>query len=641
MSFSEQDRAWWARPEMYREDEDSTAHQKLLAVLDFLERNQDRKRNFLLWGEMYSGGASMGAIGTGMDLAIRNTAGTARGSLSLNVSRNVVDAVVSRVFSKGLPKLSYVTEGGDYEKQDNASKLEAGVSGVMYKENYRPACVRKGRDGAVYGTGYLRVRPNYDTKKVDILRLRPWENITDDGETLLEDAGGPRSKYLKYYIDKGVLAHRVKTGWYATEDDSQEDRDYKAAMVDRLTGEKDLDAEYGFQQASLRVQIVEAWHRPSGRGAKDGRYVVGVANCTLIDEPWDVEPDQRWEISEFKWCEGLEGAYGQGIIEIGAGIQQEINKLVRKIQNGHHLITGHWMVEKMSKVQVAHINNDLSALLQYTGTMPQYVAPSIIQPEVYQHLWNLVQRYYQLAGVNEQAASATKPAGLDSGEAQRVYADQQTETLLEKGERFEESVRCDGHLITDAAKLLADDGVYEVRAMNDDGFETIDWKTVDDPDGYELRVAPTSALPGTPAGKLALANDMMTIGEFDPDDVLEMIGMPDVLQLTKRKQATRKLVEKVVGRMLREGKAYEPTPFLQPLGAVAKIATDMLNVAEAKDVDDDKLQLVRDFIVKVQKLEAASKPPPPPPAPPMPMHPPGAPGAPPPMAPPQAPPQAA
>ena len=229
------------------------------------------------------------------------------------------------------------------------------------------------------------------------------------------------------------------------------------------------------------------------------------------------------------------------------------------------------------------------------------------------------------------AAAAQKPAGLDSGEAQRVYADQQTETLADNGLRYEAFVEQCGVLSTHSAKQLAEHGGYEVRAMRDDGFDTIDWSKLDDPDGYEAKIAVTSSLPGTPAGKIALANDYQKLGEFDSGDILEVCGLADLQAITKRKQSSRKLVEKVIGEMLREGRPYEPTMFLR-LREAAVLARDMLNEAEAQEnpdgepsVPDENLQLVRDFIVKAialaKQLEAEGSPLQP--APPAPAPPPG------------------
>jgi hypothetical protein len=599
MAAIKSERPWWARSDDLIEDEDPIAHDRLRTMMFDLDRYQSRTSNLEVWGSIYIG-RKMTIASALASNRVYTGFGDANGRLSLNVSRNVVDAVVSRICSKSKPKLTYTTEGGDYEKQHNAEKLTLGVDGIFYRTDFYNKATAASRDGFIFGTGWLRIVPNWDRWDIDVEVWRPWEQQFDQTESIY---GEPRCNYTKRYYDKFVLSHRVRMGWMGK--GTQSELDHKAEMVERISDPIDQDMSYSGQIVGQHVRVWEAWHKPSGKDAKDGRHVIAVSNCTLVDEPWDGGPD-GWEFVQFGWSKPTAGFYGEGIIEIGAGLQIEINKLIREIQCGHHLITGKWLVEQNSKVVTAQINNDLSSILRYMGTPPTYVAPAIIAPEVYQHLWNLVQKYYELSGVNQQSAQAQKPAGLDSGEAQRVYADQQTETLLEKGEMFESAVKRCGQLSVDAAKALSKEGAYEVRAMADDAFETIDWKTLEDPDGYELKVFPTSQLPGTPSGKISLAQDLLALGVYTPIDVMSIIGMPDTMQTNRRILASRSLVEKKVGEMLRNGTPYQPHSLLKFDEAI-KLATDMCNEAEEKGVSQDKLQVVRDFIVKTNMLK--NKPP--------------------------------
>jgi len=604
------ERLWWRRPDDAIDQVDEIAHQKLHACITYIQRTQDRKREWLLYGAMYGGANPPAAGGSVVDAYIRSAPGE-RGTIGLNVSRNVVDAVTSRVFAKSKPRLTYATEGGGPEKQENAKKLELGVEGAFYNAGAYGKFTLGGRDGCIYGTGSTCIDADHVHKKVRVERWRPWEYIVDDGEVLY---GTQRSFYGVRYHDKFAMAWAIKEGKFCREllDIAEGDRDFIAGKVGTLSGMKDEDAEFGYQQVGYRIRVEYGWRLPSGPGAKDGRRVIGVENCTILDEEWEpTHWDRPVPFCHYKWSEPPEGFYGQGLVELGQTIAAEINKLVRQIQNGHHLITGHWLVETGSKVVVQHINNDLSRIMKYTGgNPPRYEPPTIISPEVYQHLWNLVQKYYEIAGINQQAAQAQKPQGVNSGEAQRVYADQQTETLLDKGQRFEDYVRLGGQLVTDAAKELSEEGAYEVRALADDGFETIDWKKLDDPDGYELRVAPTSQLPGTPSGKIDLANDLAKLpgADFDGADILEIVGMPDMLQKTRMKQASRLWVEKVCGQMLVDGIPFEPDPMMNLEEAIV-IARDMYCNAAKKGTPDEKLNLLRQFEATAIKMKT------PPPAP--------------------------
>jgi hypothetical protein len=589
-AMTDEERTWWVRA--VEDEEDPRAHEKLTKVVNLIERDQPRKRDFLLWGAMYSGGTPPAGGGMAVDSYVRTTPGS-RSNLALNVGRTVVDSVASKLFSKSMPRLTYVTEGGGFEKQDNAKKLELGIAGAFSRTDANKKFVTAGKDGLRLGTGFVKIHPGYrldvdwTDKEVLVERWMPWEVLFDLCEL---PCGAPRNLYTARYWDKDVLRHLFQ------------DDEYKVDKIRTAPVDHDEDTELGFTTIARRLRVYEAWHRPAGKGATDGRHVMATHECTLLDEPWDGgPPDRPWLFEWWSWTDGLLDIYGQGIIELGAGIQAEINKLVREIQNGHHLIKGHWLVEQNSKVMTSHINNDLSTIIRYAGVEPKYIAPAIISPEVYSHLWQLVSQYYEIVRVNKQAATAEKPQGLDSGEAQRVYRDMQAETLLDQGQRYDEFVRRCGQLTVDAARMLAKHGGgYVVRAEADDGFETIDWAKVDDPDDYQLRVAMTSSLPSTPSGKISLGNDLMQLGDIDAADMMEIIGMPDILQKTRLKQSSRKLVEKRVGEMLRDGVMWHPHPLLN-LAEAKAIATDMCNMAEEKGVAEENLELVRVFVSECDK----------------------------------------
>lgn len=602
--LSESDREWWKRPEDYEDDEDPRAHEKLIAVIRAIDREQDRKREFLLWGAMYGGGVPPAGGGMGVDAYIRTTP-RGKSNLSLNLSRNVSDAIVSRIFAKSSPTLKYATEGGGPEHQQQALQMTKGLEGIFYQENANEACITRGRDGVVYGTGSLRAFPCFDTGKVKIVRYRPWERKLDDGEALM--SGGQMSWYAERYEDRSVVAYMVREGHWA--DGTDEERAEKARMVEMLKGDKDEDAEFGFQQVATRIKVYEGWRQRPGKNAH-GRYVHAVSNCTLIDRTFDGEfGGEGDEFSDYRWCKPIEGYYGQGIVELGQGIQAEVNKMVRQFQSACHMIAGKWLVANGSGVVSAHINNALDTILKYNAGAPppQYVVPSIIDPQFVAHLWALCDRYYRVVGINEQMSAAMKPAGLKSGEAQREYAEQQTETLLDKGRAYDESVRDLGLRVARAARELSKRShVYEVRALNDDGFETIDWSEMQDPDGMELVQQDTSSLPGTIAGKVDLAYDLMAIGDYDAADIEDMVGLADITQRTNLKRASAKLVMKRVGKMLTEGEPWGPPSYIN-LPEALILAGQMLCLAEERDVEDERLQLVRDFITQVQARIDAGK----------------------------------
>lgn len=613
------DSRWWLDPE-------GDKHEGLLRVVRHVRQMQEyRKVSDLLHASLYG---NLPMLGFGLGSAFqRRTPSNSR--LSLNVVRNMVGAVTSKIAAKNKPKPSFLTEGGDYELRCKAEMLEKFVSGVFYDSGVYPALTRCFRDACVYGTGALKVYE--DGEKVCVERVIPWELVVDDGEALY---GEPRNLYQRRYYDKLVLR-----ALYAPDVDEDTPADDPQAVlaraIDAARGDAD-DAEYAYQTTAEQVLVTEGWHLAEGHGLK-GRHVIVINGATLLDEEWD----GPFPFAFMRWSEPVVGFFGVGLAEELLGIQQEINKLLLEIQRGHHLIKGHYLVEASSKVTSAQLNNDLAAIVKYSGAAPQYQAPGIISPEVYSHLWQLYAKAFEISGVSQLNATGQKPSGLNSGAAQRAYQDIQTERFLEVGQNYEEFVVEAARQVVRCAKRVS--GSYKVKAPGKGGVEVIDWNDIDiDEDSYVIRVYPTSMLPTTPAGKLAWAQDMINSGAIPPEDVLDIVDFPDTESYANRKNAPRKLIERNIGHMLKTGEFVSPEPFDNHQLAL-KLVNEAYAEARLDGVPEPKLELLRRYMADSADLAKPPEPPPPPPGampppgpgpmPPGPMGPPGGPPMMPPMPP--------
>ena len=593
MTAPETDFAWWERPEYDKHDAIITR------VRHIRQQQGDRKIGDLMHHAMY-GGAPFSAFGLAAPMR-KPIAAASR--LSLNVCRNMVNAVVSKIAAKNKPKPTFLTENGNYELRQKAQNLEKFVQGVFYESKVYPALTSVFRDACVYGTGVLKVLPGRDC--VEVARTLPMEIVVDDVEGA--DAT-PNDMAQRKYIDRLVMIKRAKE-WLSG--DKEQLTKALAALSVRTSPDPE-DAEFAFQTIADQVLVTEAWHLGAGHGEM-GRHAIVINGCTLVDEEWE----GPFPFAFMRWTPALTGFFGEGLVEELMGVQQEINKLLRQIQRGQHLITGHYLVEMGSKVTQQHINNDLAAIVKYSGTKPEYVAPNIISPEVYAHLWQLYAKAYEITGIPQLSASGLKPAGLDSGEAQRVYNDQASERFLEVGQGFEELVVEAARQVVRCAKRVG--GGYRVKAVEGSGVDFIDWSDVDiGEDLVVIRVYPTSLLPSTPAGKLAWMQDMLKSGAMPPEDVLEVVDFPDIDSYKKRKLAPRKLIERNIARILKTGEYPSPEPFDDH-----KLALTLVNEAYAEArldmVPEEKLELLRRYMADTVDLSESSKalPPAAPPMPPM------------------------
>ena len=595
------DHAWWLV-------EENRKHERVLAVVRYIRQNQeDRKVSDLLYASLYGG---MPVVGFGLgSFARRPLASTAR--LSLNVVRNMVGAVTSKIAAKNKPKPTFLTEGGNYELREKAQKLEKFVGGVFYESGVYTQLSKCFRDACIYGTGVLKITEGED--RVDVDRVIPWEVIVDDVEGM---SGQPRNLYQRKYYDRLVL----RAIWTERENDAVRKAEIDAALAKPSAPDSD-DAEFAYQTTADQVLVTEAWHLAEKDGG-EGRHVICIEGCTLLDEPWE----GPFPFAFMRWSDPVVGFFGTGLCEELMGIQREINKLLQQIQRGHHLISGHYLVENGSKVNTALLNNDLAAIVKYSGTKPDYVAPQIISPEVYAHLWQLYAKAFEVSGISQLNATGMKPAGLDSGEAQRVYQDIQTERFLEVGQAYEEFVVEAARQVVRCAKRIG--GAYKVRAVEKSSLEMVQWKDVDiSEDLYVIRVYPTSMLPSTPAGRLAWAQDMIESQVLPPEDVLEVVDFPDTEAYAKRKLAPRKLIERNVAHMLRTGKFVSPEPFDNHTLAL-RLVNEAYHEARLDGVPEPKLELLRRYMADTKDFIGSAAPPMAPPGvmPPDAMAPPPMPG---------------
>jgi hypothetical protein len=278
----------------------------------------------------------------------------------------------------------------------------------------------------------------------------------------------------------------------------------------------------------------------------------------------------------------------------------------------HRLVKGGWLVEANAKVILKHINDDLGKIVRYVGAPPTYVQPVAIPQDTYRYLWDLYNRAFEICGVSQMSATGQKPAGLNSGEAQRVYLDNESERFLEVGTNLEDWTRDVTEQSLDRARDLAKGkGGFHVRAKGDGGFEKIDFNEVDlAVNDYLIEVFPTSYLPTTPAGRLAAISDLVEMGVVaDEGEALKLLGFPDLESFMARKNAPRELLDRNIESILEKGTWVAPEPLDDHILALTELP---LAIAQARNnnVEPARLTLLRRYVVlsaRLQKLKTEGK----------------------------------
>jgi hypothetical protein len=505
--------------------------------------------------------------------------------VSLNVVKSAIDAVVAKI-GKQRPAPKPLTDGGSPSLRRKAKLLERfllaqfDISGV-YQEMPRAAL-----DAGVFGTGAVKVF--LQDGQIVVERVYPSELFVDKADGLYAK---PRSLLQKKWVSRDELREMFP----------KHEAEILAARGSNGEGQDAHDLY--FDSSADQVLVVEGWYLP-GKGKK-GRRVLAIETVTLVDEAWG----NPWFPFVFmRWNEPLRGFWGTGIAEELNGIQVEINRLLRKIQAAFHLAAvPRVFVDAASKLQKTQFDNRIGAIVPYVGKPPTVSVPQTIHPEMFAHLDRLYTRAFEIVGVSQLAARMQNPLGGDaSGIALQTWHDLETERFAIQAAKYETAILELSKIFIALAKELG--GNFAAPSARDRyTVDRIKWAEVDmEEDEYILRVFPVSSLPSTPAGKLRAVTSMMAAGLVPPDEARRLLQFPDFEAEDSLEQASQDVLDKIFEQILDEGERISPEPYMD-LNLALKRGQAWLLRAQVQDVPEDRLELLRSFLMKVRRMQQVAQ----------------------------------
>ncbi len=281
-------------------------------------------------------------------------------------------------------------------------------------------------------------------------------------------------------------------------------------------------------------------------------------------------------------------------------------------------------IDNASQINLSAINNDIGAIIKHSDSKPPtFYTPQAMSPDVYNHLWNLVQKAYEFVGVSQLSAQSAKPAGLDSGRALREFTDIESERFQIVGQRREDSFLQDAKIVVALAKELSElEPKFKVKVSNNGSMKTIKFKDVDmDEDKYILRCFPASILPTQPAAKMQTIVEYTQAGFFDKETAQDLMDFPDIQAATNMQIAPRRVVLKTLDKMVEDGIYVSPEPYMNIQLALQLSQYYYMN-AKLEGVPEEKLELIRRYMDNCTTILTAAQAPPPVAMPPSQMMPP-------------------
>jgi hypothetical protein len=411
--------------------------------------------------------------------------------------------------------------------------------------------------------------------------------------------GRPRQMYQLSLIDRSVLVEMFPS--------------HKMAITNAEQAFPETSADSAKSVSDL-VMVVEGWHLPSGKNAKDGKHIIACSHGSLLDEAWEKD---YFPFVFMSYSPRITGFFGQPLTEQLMGTQMEINKLLMTTSQSINLVgVPRVFVEDGSKVVKAHLNNQVGAIVTYRGTKPQYEVAPCVPQEVYAHLQRLIEYAYQQIGVSALSAASQKPAGLNAAVALREYDDLQSDRFAALVKRYDNMFIDLAYQVINLAKEIADrTGSYQSVYPNKNGTKEVDLPAADlIKDPFVIQCFDSSALPRDPAGRMQKITELVQAGMIDIREGRRLLDYPDLEQNEKLENASEERILQVLDQIVDDGVYTPPDPFMD-LALAKKLSVQYYNLYMSAALEPEKAEMLRMFNSQVLALVEASMPPPMPAAP--------------------------
>lgn len=563
---------------------------QLLATVAFLKQGQKfRQEEARVYSQLYTGKPMVGYAGPAFS-KVSNPLNISPGRPTYNLISSVTDTLVSRL-TQDRPVPVFLTDNGDYKERNLAKKLNDFILGEFYRTKAYQMGEQLLVDALVQGTGVLKIHETMD-KKVGIERVLPIELFVD-----LEEArfGNPRRMYQVKYMDRAMVESAFPK--------------HKAMAASADKGI--LEQTDAARSVADLVVVVEGWALPSGEDTNDGYHSIVCSQGELFGEKWT---KQEFPFVFLHHKKRPEGFWAQGVAESLMGTQLTLNDLLITIaQSIRTMGVPRVFVEEGSKVNKASFQNKVGVIIPYRGTAPIFAVSPSNAPELYEERARLIQFGFEQEGLSMLSATSQKPAGLNSGEAQRVYQDINSDRFASLERRYTNFYVDLAYQIIDKALDIAKrDGSYTTiftdRKRGCKQIELPKIKMLEDP--FVIQAYVQSSLPKDPAGRLQKVTEMIQANMVTIQEGRRLLDFPDLGQVETLANASEERIYFILDEIIENGVYEGPDQFMN-LAKATEIVTQYINLYSTCKLEEEKLQMLRDFFAEIQDLQMAAMPQPP------------------------------
>lgn len=509
-------------------------------------------------------------------------------SNSENVVKPLVDSLQAKIV-KSAPIPQFLTRGGSPQQKARARTRNRFVEGQFYESDVFKVTRRVAHDACKYGTGLVFNYADYDNKKILCERMHPLEVSVDNADA---NNGDPCEIHRSIWVDRRELIARFP--------------DKEKLIKDAYTPQPYYEFfTYWQDTTSDKLLVTSSWRKAYGE--YNGKYVISVGEGILLESSeWEYE---YLPILPMYINYPDAGFYGIGLIDELANTQRDIDFMDQSIMRAIKLMGApHILAEKGAGVDVGKMTNEIGSIWWYKpgGQKPEVITPAPVHPDLFNFREKKIAWAHQKTGLGQLSAQGTIPKGLEgSGKAMQMLDDINTEHFRTMGLLWEElHVKIAQQQIDLGKELCKIDKNYSVRYNGKHAFEELRFVEAKfDKDDWTIRPSPVSSLSNSFFGRIAQAQSLMNSNLASPDDARRMvIDLPDMEGYLSRKDASRRLTDKMIGMMLDKGVYIEPVEEMNLEDAATQSALAALEARVDGNVPEERIELIRRFSGRCKEM---------------------------------------
>lgn len=560
----------------------------------------------------------------GLNAAAYDRTGNTYADIYVPLARSLCDTVQADIAGRQRVKPMFGTTGADWKTRRRAKKLDRFVEACLHQEqgaytNGWELCDDAFLDAAICGHGVTRcsVDDSMGTPKVVIDRLPPGKLKVDSSEA---EKGCPANFFWDDWADEDTLIEAYVDNPELELDDAERELRRGAITSAAMVDESVSIAQHGSTRIARRVLVRYAVRMPLSKD-KPGKFVICVPHAVLYEVEYTRQgpPAVVW-----RWSRERLGFWGTGLVEETKSIVAEFNRGMERLQERMVLCANKRTYIKRGSVEKADMEaNEAENIVEVDGEMPvETTTPPFTQQEL-EYLQLVRGLAFESPGVSQQSATSRKEAGISSGVAIRTMIDLATKRFAIKARYGYEYpfVALAKHIVWACAEYheaTGNDIEVALPTRRSGGAQTVKWSEVKLAlESLVVQIAPSSALPDDPAGRLQTVAEAFQQGLMSPATYKRLAAWPDLAAEVDRENAEYEYVESLIDRYLDadadtwEARDYDPPDgfLLGKEGAMVQFAQAYF-IAKREKADEFNLELMRRYMLQLgESIDRANAPP--------------------------------